>query len=30
MLKKGQVYDVEKGDMMGQVAFLAGLFEGAA
>ncbi len=30
MMRKGQVHDVEKGDIMGQVAFIASLFGVAA
>jgi len=30
MLRKGQMYGVEQGDVMGQVAFISGLFGVAA
>jgi hypothetical protein len=30
MLRKGQMRGVEKGDIMGQVAFISSLFAGAA
>jgi IS6 family transposase len=30
MIRKGQVHGVEKGDIMGQVAFIASLFGVAA